>query len=149
MSGGTRWDRDAGRSLRAARSLAGHTQSQCAEALRSAGAPSGSQAAVSEWERGSSAPSAAAQEAVRHYMRQYHTAAGATAPEVPNGRADAFDGIAGRIAGEPLLGPRQAALVDALTARLRSGPAMSDADERTAASLVAVLGLPDPASEGP
>lgn len=87
-------------------------------------------------------------EAISQYVRQYSTAARAGSAALTDA-AEPFDGIAGRLVGEPLLALRQAALVDALTARLVSGPAMSDADERTAASLAAVLGLRPSGSERP
>ncbi|MCU1392861.1 MAG: hypothetical protein JWM34_1289 [Ilumatobacteraceae bacterium] len=55
---------------------------------------------------------------------------------------DRFDSAVRTVTDEPLLGPRQGALVDAMTARLRNGPPHSKADLAVFNALSRVLGLP-------
>jgi hypothetical protein len=52
-----------------------------------------------------------------------------------------FAGMVRRLTDEPLLGPRQGALVDALIDRLRSGSPLSGEDKATVTSLMQVLGI--------
>jgi hypothetical protein len=56
-------------------------------------------------------------------------------------RPDAFDLAMREVTQEPLLGPRQAAFVDALIERIRSGSAMTDVDNQARVDLMRVLGL--------
>jgi hypothetical protein len=52
-----------------------------------------------------------------------------------------FDGLVRGLTDEPLLGPRQGALVDALTTRLREGPPMSSDDTAALTAGMRILGL--------
>jgi len=58
-----------------------------------------------------------------------------------DGPAPDFAGMVLRLTDEPLLGPRQGALVDALIDRLRSGSPLSGEDQATVTSLMQVLGI--------
>jgi hypothetical protein len=54
---------------------------------------------------------------------------------------DATDDLERRAAGEPLLGPRQGALIDAVSHRLGAGPPLSMQDCYTIASIGKTLGM--------
>lgn len=144
-SGGTSdWTEADGRRLRTARRRAGQTQSHCAAQLRRLGADRASQASVSEWERGSSRPAAPASAAIARYCElnepapaSDHANGGVDADSSPEGPG--FDDLVRELSNEPLLGPHQLALVEALTARLRRGPPLSDDDEKARDWLVRIL----------
>lgn len=97
---------------------AGHDQPECAEVLRTTyGLASSSQPNVSRWLRGTR-PKKEARAALARYCEDFT----GRSPEVaPVGRDDAaaFEDLQRQVAGEALLGPRQAALVDAAIERLR------------------------------
>lgn len=61
--------------------------------------------------------------------------------------SDDFDRLVQHTTGEPLLGPRQGALIDALTQRLGSGGPMNEHDLMTAAWLGKILNLTVPTSD--
>ncbi|HZT64149.1 MAG TPA: hypothetical protein VFA11_00005 [Acidimicrobiales bacterium] len=62
---------------------------------------------------------------------------GAAGDEFPGG----FDNVVRRLTDEPLLGPRQGALVDAAIGRLSEGPALSDHDHAMLTEIMRILGL--------
>jgi len=124
--------------------LSGETQAQCATQLHRLGGPPVSQGAVSEWERGATTPRPAAIAAIREYCRRQNVATSSAA--IPSKQLlDAvepgigFEDLARDIVGEPLLGPKQLALVEALTTRLRRGPPLSDEDDSARQWLSRVL----------
>lgn len=135
------WTPADGRALKAARLAARETQDQCAAQLRRLGGLQISQGAVSEWERGSSKPRSAVVVVIREYCRRQGVGIpSSTADTVGNRESGtAFDGLVREIAGEPLLGPKQLALVEALTTRLRRGPPLSDKDDAAREWLTRVL----------
>lgn len=55
--------------------------------------------------------------------------------------AEEFDSAVRDVSGEPLLGLRQAAFVDAITERLRDGEPLSTADLNAVRYMLRVLGL--------
>jgi hypothetical protein len=79
------------------------------------------------------------QEAVRH---REATRSEARHEDPPESDTDDFEATVRDVTNEPLLGPRQAAFVDALIERLRTGPPMSDAEATTQEQLASLLGLP-------
>lgn len=124
----------------------GHSQGECADALREMGATGATQTSVSKWISGKIAkPRSSTVAAVRAYVAQ----AQASSPAGPEGQPTADDqAFAQTVSGlrssrEPVLGPRQADLVDALIARLRSGSPMSAEDEATSSALLRFLGIED------
>lgn len=130
--------------LRVARGIHGHTQTACASRLRELGSGKADQTAVSRWERGHTAqPRPPALIAIRRYIDE-------VADKLPAPRSsdaeiepsgEGFESAVRDVTQEPLLGPRQAEFVDALIARLRSGPEMSDGDDRARIELLRILGL--------
>jgi len=115
--------------------LHGHTQGECAERLRVLGATSADQSSVSKWATGRiQRPSASITAAIRKYIDESPGDGMSRVLTVPSqakvgrGEDDVFDESVRELTNEPLLGPRQAALVDAIIERLRSGSPMSEAD---------------------
>lgn len=98
---------------------AGHDQPECAEVLRTTyGLASASQPNVSRWLRGTR-PNKEARAALMRYCEDFAS----RSPEVESvGRDEtaAFEELQRQVAGEALLGPRQAALVDTMIERLRA-----------------------------
>lgn len=137
--------RDAlGERLHLARAGNHENQKECASTLKSLGAPRASQAAVSEWERGETLPSDAATiQAIRTYVEQYFTAAiSMSATGLAEGeQSGSFSDISRALSGEPLLTPRQGALMDAFMARLSLGPPLSEADLRAFKTTARFLGM--------
>lgn len=143
--------------LRETRIALGHSQRQAAEELLRLGAPSVTQATVSEWETGrTKRPSVDAIRAIRAYWLKLEEATDAPAgapreadargPESSGGgdmaeAAASFEALVRVVTDEPLLGPQQAALVAALTTRLGNGPPLSDADDAARQWLANVLKL--------
>jgi hypothetical protein len=70
------------------------------------------------------------------------TAAG-PAPQSMGDDVDEFDRLAGRVAGEPLLGSAQMDLIKAMTRRIASGPPLSPEDRATYLDLLRILRVPD------
>lgn len=133
-------DRDA---LEWALGVLGDSQRECADALHELGAPGATQTSVSKWISGViKKPRPKTIAAVRAYVDLARTASPGSGTNA--GAADndeAFEETVRGITSEPLLGPRQADLVDALIARLRSGSAMTPADEAASSALQRFLGL--------
>ncbi len=98
---------------------AGHDQPECAEVLRTRyGLASASQPNVSRWLRGTR-PNKEARAALMRYCEDFARRTPEVAP-VPLDDATAFEDLQRQVAGEALLGPRQAALIDAVVERLRA-----------------------------
>jgi transcriptional regulator with XRE-family HTH domain len=130
--------------LRAARGLHGHSQAACASRLRELGSGKADQTAVSRWERGHTGlPRPAALVAIRRYIDEVVERLPAEAPRAIGSEQphEMFDSAVRDVTKEPLLGPRQADFVDAMIERLRSGPEMSDGDDRVRVDLMRILGL--------
>lgn len=143
MAGATLTDR-----LAAARIAAGHTQAECAALLTSRfDAPLRSQASMSRYLSGKQRIPLDIADAVSKYINVFdtgetHEAGGEHddrgGAEVP---AERFAGIVRRLTDEPLLGPRQGALVDAMIGRLRDGPPFSAEDAAAITATMRILGL--------
>lgn len=135
--------------LASAREVAGHTQAECATILASRfGAPSRTQASMSRYLSGKQAMPVDIARAISEYINIFDpgepTEGGADAdddPPVIDDPAPEFAGLVRRLTDEPLLGPRQGALVDAATARLRDGPSFSSEDHSVLGALMRILGL--------
>jgi hypothetical protein len=149
--------------LRAALKYAGHTERECAEVLRSEfGMPEAKQENVSRWATGATRHPKRP-EGLLAYMDTYgpsHDQEGCgenppaeaeqAAPSSVGQKADlnnqvdgdaAFDALAALAARQPLLGPEQRNLVEAITYRLRHGPPLTDADFKAYALQASLLGL--------
>jgi hypothetical protein len=118
-----------------------HTQAECAAELTDLIGRQISQSRVSQLENGNiHRPADDLMEAVETYCRRVDSQ-----PEVglkPSGSDnEAFDSLVRVIVDEPLLGPRQEALVRAVTARFASGPALSRSDLEALVAVASVLGL--------
>lgn len=135
--------------LAAARAAAGHTQAECADLLTSRfGAPVRSQASISRYVSGKQQMPIDMARAVSQYIMIFEPdeAAGANdARAGSDGReempAQQFAGIVRRLTDEPLLGPRQGALVDAMIGRLRGGPPLSEQDAAALTAAMRILAL--------
>jgi hypothetical protein len=115
----------------------------------SLGAPPRSQASISRYLSGKQAVPVDTLHAISEYINTFEPESADDASS--GGGADAdkepvsdFAGMVRRLTDEPLLGPRQAALVDALIERLRSGPPLSADDSSVVAPLMRMLGLGSP-----
>lgn len=145
------WTAEDNEAFASAIEAAGHSQNAVAQALftnfglhqRPA------QATVSRWIHGAK-PKASARASIRAYTHRYGPGAGpaGTPPRTRNTVDDAqaehsqeWQERVASLSGERLLGPRQAALVDALIARLAQGPPLSDADRLAVEQIVHVVGL--------
>lgn len=134
--------------LAAARDVAGHTQAQCVALLTSRfGAPARTQASMSRYLSGKQSMPVDIQQAVSEYINIFDpdepadagaTAGGGPVEEEP---APDFAGLVRRLTDEPLLGPRQGALVDTAIGRLRDGPPFSTEDQAVLDALMRILGL--------
>jgi hypothetical protein len=83
-------------------------------------------------------------QAVSKYINVFDVPPRADPAEQPRDREGAGPGFAGlvrQLTDEPLLGPRQAAVVDAVTERLRNGSPMSADDGAALTALMRLLGL--------
>ncbi|MFN8049918.1 MAG: hypothetical protein U0Q22_00585 [Acidimicrobiales bacterium] len=150
MLGAQPWRDDDRRRFRAAQAALGHTQAECAEQLRALGAPSADQSSVSKWATGRIArPSPAIVNALHQYIALAPAGGGASTSRGSRAahmqsdglEADGFEDMVRGITDEPLLGPRQGDLVDALIERMRSGIPLSEPDLLVLGSLASVLGL--------
>lgn len=149
--------------LRLARGHAGHDMDSCAQVLREKfGVASASQPNVSRWEAGTTkrphcvdqllaycdtyGPRAHPTAFAQHEPGTRHVG-GETAteptPESTGDGVDEFDRLAGRAAGEPLLGSTQMELIRSMTRRLASGPPLSPEDRATYLDLQRILRVPD------
>lgn len=132
--------------FRTAMAIHGQTQATCASRLVELGAPSADQGAVSRWMTGRTvAPRSRALLAIQIYIDEAGIAPDDSAPAEQTSDEDGFMEAVRGLTDEPLLGPRQAAFVDAQIARLASGSPMSEADDAARRSLVQILNL---ASDG-
>jgi transcriptional regulator with XRE-family HTH domain len=133
--------------LASARIAAGHTQLECAELLTSRfGEPDRSQASLSRYLSGKQEMPIDVVRAVSEYISIFDpdepSGIGDTAADdVADKPAQEFAGLVRRLTDEPLLGPRQGALVDTAMSRLRDGPPFSSEDRAVLESLMRILGL--------
>lgn len=137
------------RDLRLARAAAGHSQEACASELSRLGGGTITQPLLSAWESGKSAT---VPEDAAHAIESYINCELRLGIEPPTLDKDSmnsadpaeadFPSLVLSISGEPLLSPRQGALVDGLVFRLSHGPPMSVEDRLTALALAKILGLP-------
>lgn len=144
------WGRAERRRLRLTRRSLGENQTACAERLRQLGCEGADQAAVSRWETGlTKRPRPNTQDILRRYMEQVADDALILDDERRPPRdtqGDTEEPFAAAVRGltdEPLLGPLQAAFVEAQLQRLRDGPEMSAADNEARLDLLRVLRLDD------
>lgn len=136
--------------LAAARGAAGHTQQECASMLLDRfGAPPRSQASMSRYLSGKQEMPVDISQAASQYISTFNAAEDPedSSPDAPaNGDpvlgAD-FAGLVQQFTDEPLLGPRQGALLDAVVDRLRSGPPLSHEDLITITCVMRILGASD------
>lgn len=144
MPDAERWHERDGARLAAARRVKDHKQHQCVLELQKLGWTGATQPALSRLESGiTKRPRPATVLAARTYTDE----AGITteAPEheaAADQDAESSDDFFRGIAGEPFLGPRQAAAVDAVTHHLSNivGP-MGEHDYAAWADLMRILGL--------
>ena len=130
-----------GDQLKAARRSLRQTQAECAAALTDLAGRTISQSSVSQLENHKvHRPADAFSAAVASYCQRAEGALSPAGTQRGSDR-DAFDSLVRVIADEPLLGPRQEALVRALTDRLAGGPPLSRNDVEAMLALAAVLGL--------
>lgn len=131
--------------LAAARAAAGHTQAECARLLSSRfGAPARSQASVSRYLSGKQEMPVDIGHAVSQYISIFDSDDDLDDADDPAPVGEAtpdFVGLVLRFSDEPLLGPRQGALVDAAVDRLRVGPPFSREDHAALTALIRILGL--------
>lgn len=118
-----------------------HNQPECAEVLRTRyGLASASQPNVSRWLRGTR-PNKEARAALTLYCEDFNLRPPEVAP-VARDDATAFEDLQRQVAGEALLGPRQAALIDAVIERLRAPQDRLSSEElRVLQWLTTILGF--------
>lgn len=125
------------------------SQTECAEELRREhGAPGRTQASMSRYLRGLQIPPASVVTAIQRYIHAHSVSTGDPGTTIPHdlggaGVDEAFANTVRDVSGEPMLGPRQAAYVDAITSRLATGPPFSVSDLEIYRSMTHALGLPD------
>lgn len=112
------------------------------------GAPPRSQASISRYLSGKQEMPVDFFQAVSEYINTFDAAD--SEDNSPDARAKAdpvlgadFAGLVHQFTDEPLLGPRQGALLDAVIDRLRSGPPLSHEDFITITSVMRILGASD------
>jgi hypothetical protein len=136
--------------------------SACARILRGTfGVATASQPNISRWEAGATKRPHCVSELLA-YCDTYGPGTGftASAPDEPTARqaddatparrgldpagddVDEFDRLAGRAAGEPLLGAAQRELIRSMTHRLASGPPLTPEDRATYLDLMRILRVP-------
>lgn len=135
------WLEVSGLRLKLAREKFRHTQTECARQLTQLGATRTSQTTVSEWERGQARPRGDAIAAIAQYCESAGVGLSGPALSRPFSEEPGFESVVHEVTGEPLLGPRQRAVVDAITARMHSGPPLSPDDMTALRWLRAVVGL--------
>ena len=130
------WDETAADRLRSAVFSAGHTQRQAiAELVEDHGlAAPPAQPTFSRWTTGRSVPAPEARASLASYIAAHCN----TATDAPD---PVWSASVAELTGEPLLGPRQARLVDALTDRLLEGRDIGEPEERVIVRLMRNLGL--------
>jgi hypothetical protein len=149
--------------LRATREHAGHDMDACARVLRiEFGVTTASQPNVSRWETGAIKRPHCVNELLAYCdtyapfarstaFARYESRTGQADDATPTGASsdstgdevDEFDRLAGRMAGEPLLGTAQLELVRGMSRRLASGPPLSPEDRATYLDQLRILGVPD------
>jgi hypothetical protein len=149
--------------LRAAREHAGHGMGECARVLRTEfGVTTARQPNVSRWETGAIKRPHCVRELLAYcdtygpYPRsaasaRYEPGTGQAgdpafpgpSPDSADGEIDEFDRLAGRAAGEPLLGTAQLELISGMNRRLASGPPLSPEDRATYLDQLRILRVPD------
>ena len=149
--------------LRAAREHAGHDMGGCAQVLRiEFGVTTASQPNVSRWETGAIKRPHCVNEllaycdtygpfvrakAFARYESRTGQADDATSTDPSSDstgdEVDEFDQLAGRAAGEPLLGTAQLELVRGMSRRLAVGPPLSPEDRATYLDQLRILRVPD------
>lgn len=143
-------DEDAAR-LRAVRAYLGHSQVQCADALRALGATVG-QGAISGWETTKHVPHPDAIAAIARYCERVvlpGTGPAAAGPGASDGDGRRqFDSVIGSITGERLLSDRQAAAIDGLIKRIANGPPLSKRDGPAVQAMLKLLALDDEVGGG-
>lgn len=136
------WGEDDTQAFRAAVNAAGHSEREVAASLHEAfgltTAPP--QPTVHRWLTGSVPRSAARRRAIRRYSQHYAPIRiGDTADSAPD--PDAWNDRVAELSGEPLLGPRQGELIDAMTRRLGEGEPISEFDRAVFSDLIRILNL--------
>lgn len=132
--------------VRSSMSHHGHSQERLVEILESMEAPHRSQASMSRYLAGLQSVPPEVRSGFSRYLDTFPAPSfpGTTpTPDGPVADDQDFEGSVRGLSGEPLLGPRQAALVDSAIARLAQGPPMSDDDRRTFEDLRRIVGLSD------
>jgi len=149
--------------LRIAREHAGHNMDACAQILRNEfGVAAASQPNVSRWEAGATkrprcvnallaycdmyGPSVRSTSLARYQSRTGQAddpTSTDPSPDPIGDEVDEFDRLAGRAAGEPLLGAAQLELVRGMSCRLASGPPLSPEDRATYLDQLRILRIPD------
>jgi hypothetical protein len=127
----------------------GDTQTRCAARLRDGGLRSATQTAVSRWANGRiKRPHPKTLAALYDYIDTAPVSHDSSGPSTSEGEPEGeFDATVRDLTKEPLLGPRQAALVDGMTERLHRGPSLSVSDLAAYRDQQVLLGLrPRPAS---
>lgn len=131
------WGPAVARQLRSARESAAHTQAQLAAALVTdfdlENQPT--QGTVSRWLSGDAVPRSEQRGSLIRYIDTY-------APTQQD-TSERWRDLVTIASDEPLLGPRQSDLIDALIQRLAAGPPLSIEDSRLAGALARRLGLRD------
>jgi hypothetical protein len=112
------------------------------------GAPTRSQASMSRYLSGKQRMPVDLLPAVTEYIRIFgnpESVGGDSHGDRPGAVGDdspvGFDSFVQRLTDEPLLGPRQGAVVDAFVGRLREGPPLSDQDHAALTDIMRILGL--------
>jgi hypothetical protein len=109
----------------AVRILRGQTQQRCIDDLvENYGAPRRSQSSMSRYLHGRQEPPSEVASAMRRYLSDASEVDGGTTGDITG----AFAAVVQDVTGEPILGPRQGALLDAITTRIAAGPPMSASD---------------------
>lgn len=143
--------------LAEARRCRGHTQQECSDELSRLAGISVSQPTVSKLETGVvTHPRVDLFQAVRIYVsyEALNSTPSVNASPTPTDpttepkpvahateNAIAFDQVAQQLSGEPLLGPRQGAFLDAVTHRIRTGPPTTRTDLHVMEQMALNLGL--------
>jgi transcriptional regulator with XRE-family HTH domain len=137
-----RWGRTERSLLRKARSVHGHTQTQCAAELMALGAPTAAQSTVANWESGKTRrPSDLTIGAIEVYCDGVIGEVDAI-DEVPHRDLDReFNEMVTELTGTRPLTDRQARALDGLVTRLTAGPAMSEPDLEVALIVLRLSGL--------
>lgn len=132
--------------VRSSMSHYGHSQEELVEILKSLDVPHRSQASMSRYLAGRQSIPPTVRSGFLGYLDAFPAPSSPgtrPTPDGPVGDDREFEGSVRDLSGEPLLGPRQAALVDGVIARLAQGPPMSDDDRRTFEDLRRIVGLSD------